>query len=277
MLRAIVLSIMMLGTIAATLPIVDTYAGRNQSAASARGRGKRNYHRNRRAWLRRRQARLRQQRALAAMRRREAAMNAMNAFKDDKRAINPNATQVAYNAAPFGFALPKGWSGSTPTTDGGMQFNVRGTDGRDAGAVVLSTVANSSEGNKYERRRRSLGGVAFSELRRRVIDRMVAEGGYVTNDQERTIGGRQAFVVTAHGTRANIVERRDFKNGVQFSASSSTPRDVTYYFVEIDGGIYSFAAETAEGNAAALAAQVEAFVANLRPNQTPTVTAKRSE
>ena len=106
---------------------------------------------------------------------------------------------------------------------------------------------------------------------------MVAEGGYVTNDQERTVGGRRAFVVTAHGTRANIVERRDFRNGGQFSASSSTPRDVTYYFVEIDGGIYSFAAETAEGKAAALAAQVEAFVANLRPKQTPTVTAKRSE
>ncbi len=277
MLRAIVLSIMMLGTIAATLPIVDTYAGRNQSAASARGRGKRNYHRNRRAWLRRRQTRLRRQRAVAAMRRREAAMNAMNAFKDDKRTQALNSTQVAYNAAPFGGQLPKGWSGSAPTVDGTMQFNVRGADGRDAGAVVLSTVANSSATNKYEPRRRSLGGVAFSELRRLVIDRMVSEGGYVTNDHERAIGGRRAFVVTAHSTRANVVERRDLKNGVQFSASSAVPRDVTYYFVEIDGGIYSFAAETAEGNAAVLAAQVEAFVANLRPKQTPTVTAKRSE
>ncbi len=279
MLRAFVLSFMMLTAIAATLPLGESHARWQQgSRASARQRYGKNYQRNRRAWLRRRNARLRQRRAIAAQRRRQAQQAALN--NPSNQMANNFVKVSAVSDSPLGIALPQGWSNAVRNGNE-TRWSVRGADGQDAAAVVLSTVAQpSSNASAMNGRRRTLGGVATSELRRRVIDRMVVEGGYVTNDVERTIGGRRAFVVMAQSTKTATPTKNAAVFNAQSASQSASPRAVTYYFVEVDGGIYSIATDAAPEHSQRIVAQVESVVASLRANNPAppqTYAAKRSQ
>ncbi|HLL75601.1 MAG TPA: hypothetical protein VK421_10090, partial [Pyrinomonadaceae bacterium] len=69
LLRASVLSLLILVTVAASLPFGESLAAYGRRAAASRS-GQRNYRRRSRAWRRRQRAQLRRQRALAAARRR---------------------------------------------------------------------------------------------------------------------------------------------------------------------------------------------------------------
>jgi hypothetical protein len=92
-----------------------------------------------------------------------------------------------------------------------------------------------------------LGGVSFAELRRIVIDKMIAAGGWVTNDYQREVGGRQVFVVTA-----------------QTPADGRSPeKALNYYFTEVNGRIYSLTTEASLQSAERVAAEVERLIASL--------------
>ena len=98
------------------------------------------------------------------------------------------------------------------------------------------------------------------DLRRKVIDKMLAEGGWVVNDMERTLGGRRTFVVVAE---------------------SATPDGAhiawVFYFTEFNGQVYGLVTNTRADQAAALAAAAEQFVAALNERTNNAMTASRSQ
>jgi hypothetical protein len=89
--------------------------------------------------------------------------------------------------------------------------------------------------------------VPVTALRRTVIDRMVAEGGWVTNDLVREIQGRRVFVVIA-----------------QTGQPGAPTATWTFYFTELDGRVYSLATTTPIEFTGTVAAGSEQFVASLR-------------
>ena len=92
-----------------------------------------------------------------------------------------------------------------------------------------------------------LSGVSFAELRRSVIDKMIAAGGWVSNDYEREVGGRRVFIVTA-----------------QTPADGRSPDKAwNFYFTEVNGRIYSLATEANLQSAERMAAEAERFIATL--------------
>jgi hypothetical protein len=116
--------------------------------------------------------------------------------------------------------------------------------------ATLSVVALSRPAPAYltlKEQHQMLGGVSFAELRRIVIDKMIAAGGWVTNDYQREVGGRQVFIVTA-----------------QTPADGRSPeKALNYYFTEVNGRIYSLTTEASLQSSERVTAEVERFIASL--------------
>ncbi|MGI9106548.1 MAG: hypothetical protein ACR2G4_09900 [Pyrinomonadaceae bacterium] len=283
-LRALVLSILILCTVAATLPLTDSLAHWSNKPAAARRYKGRYSRRHSRAWWRRYRARLRRQRAVAAerRRRRRALMTAKNispfapanhaaetagnlnslmlsavslpstAALSSITPVKPAATTIIVPASKeqLGLSvlpLPRGWSGATANRAGEMRFNVRVGDGRALGAAIWSRVGvQPVVSASADSRGKSFGGVPVAVLRRIVIDRMVAEGGWVTNDLQRQFGERRVFIVMAQSVAANGERRAQ-----------------AFYFTESDGQIYSLATNAPAAHADSLAAEFEQAVVAL--------------
>jgi hypothetical protein len=142
-----------------------------------------------------------------------------------------------------GLPVPRSWQAVSSTLGGEFKFSVRTAEGRAAGAAVWSRVtAPAASGN--DRRNKTLGGVSHAALRRTVIDRMIAEGGWVVNDVEREVGGRRVFVVFA-----------------QSEGERGARRNWTYYFTEDDGLVYSLSTTAASEFADVVAADAEQTLA----------------
>ena len=93
-----------------------------------------------------------------------------------------------------------------------------------------------------------LAGVAFGDLRRIVINRMVTAGGWVTNDYVREINGGRVFVVTAKTPR-----------------DGQTPEKVwTFYFTESGGRIYSLTTDSPAEHSERMSREAERFIGTLR-------------
>jgi hypothetical protein len=173
--------------------------------------------------------------------------------------VRPGATNVAANVAvsparraqmPFDFNAPSNWSPSKRARAGEAVYTVLAPDGRAAGTAVLAPVSLSTEqvaGSLTTSKTKTVGGVPVTALRRTVIDRMVAEGGWVTNDIIEESHGRRVFVVLA-----------------QTGAPGAPTRSWTFYFTEIDGRVYSLATTAPVEFAAPLASASEQFMASLK-------------
>ena len=94
---------------------------------------------------------------------------------------------------------------------------------------------------------KTVGGTPVTALRRTVIDRMVAEGGWVTNDFVQDVQGRGVFVVLA-----------------QTGAPGAPAQSWAFYFTEVDGRLYQLATNAPVDLAAPLAADSEQLLAALR-------------
>jgi hypothetical protein len=152
---------------------------------------------------------------------------------------------------PFDFAAPSNWSPAKRTRQGEAVYTVLAPDGRAAGTAVLAPVSLSSSAvaaAPVTPKTKTVGGLPVSALRRTVIDRMVAEGGWVTNDVFQESHGRRVFVVTA-----------------QTGSPGSPTRSWTFYFTEIDGRVYSLATTAPVEFAEPLAAGSEQLMATVRP------------
>ena len=233
MLRRLALLVLMLLCVVTILPFADSAARGIQQSISMHRRHHR--HHSRRWWRRHR----------ALMRRRHAAM----AHRHSPLVVKPAGT--APNAAAVSLAtlpqLPAGWNTLVAASNGEMKFRANG-NGSDKAA--LSVVALSRPAPGYltaKEQRQILGGVSFTELRRTVIDKMVAAGGWVSNDYEREVGGRRVFVVTA-----------------QTPADGRSPdKALNFYFTEVNGRIYSLSTEADVQSAERMAAEAERFISNL--------------
>ena len=221
MLRIVTLSLLIMVSAGIMIPIASSTHGLRQSSVSQQRR----YRRHSRAWWRRHRARLRARRAAAAaaLARRKAALRS-----DAAHATAPlvgghpeAATERLSGVIP---KLPMGWT-SSATSPGEVKFKT-GTNTTVPSHASLSVVARSRPNPGYLTHReqsRMLAGVAFSDLRRIVIDKMINAGGWVINDFERQVNGARVFVVIAR-TPADGQAREKAWN---------------FYFAEADGKIYS--------------------------------------
>ena len=227
MLRTITLSLLILLSVGIMIPIASSTHGLRQSSVSQQRR----YRRHSRAWWRRHRARLRARRAAAAaaLARRKANLRPDAAHSTAPLAISLNSNitnETVTGAIP---KLPVGWTAAI-AHNGEVKFKTGNTSGVSSQAS-LSVVARSRPNPAYLTHReqsRMLAGVAFSDLRRIVIDKMIKAGGWVVNDYERNVNGARVFVVIAQ-TPAD---------------SRSTEKSWNFYFAEVDGKIYSLTLNT---------------------------------
>ena len=272
MLRAAVISLLILVTVAVTLPLVDSSAHNNgRSSASRRHHMGR---RHSRAWWRRYRARLRRQRT---EQRRKQALQAvrgqsLNAAADShNNAVSPDKVFtpiIGKLSAPgngprnpaSAVSLPNGWSRRV-TANGESKFVVNASNGQYIGAATLSLVNAHASGETImtaRANRRMLGGVPLAELRRTVIDKMVLSSGWVVNDLQREIEGKAVFIVLA-----------------QTAASSDghTPQLFwVFYFTEVEGRIYSLAASSLLEFSDRIVDESAQFISSFHVNSRSTLT-----
>lgn len=259
--RAAVISLLVLISMTVALPLVSSLAHRNPSAALHR------HHRHSRAWWRRHHALVRRRHMAALKHRREELaasreQHALTAVSVDEKLsaaqLPPALGGVVMNPHGLALTLPEGWSNNSPSlSQDEMKFRLSAPDGRPAGEAALAAVAPAVESagsvvnpQPMRGQRRTIAGVPFAELRRIVIDKMVATGGWVINDVEREIGGRRVFVVFA-------------QTGA--SGDNRTPsQSWAFYFAEVNGHVYSFTVHAPLEYSGRMAAESEKVMASLR-------------
>lgn len=259
-LRPLVLSLLIFALVAGGTPVtLETFAKWGRPSAVRRKKNTKRYRRHSRAWWRRYRARQKARRERALRRQAERqALSARNtstgtAGGSTTRPVNHSgansALAVSAPRLPFDVQLPHTWTGARKGASGEVTFAVRGADGRAAGTAVLLPVAVSAAdaSDAVNPRTKTIGGIPVAALRRTVIDRMVAAGGWVVNDMVREMGGRRVFVVLAHtGT------------------PGAPTKSLTFYFAEVDGRVYSLATAAPVELAEPIAAGSEQFMSTLR-------------
>lgn len=259
-LRVVTLSILILALVAGGLPVTESLAKWGRAASVSSRKKNRSYRRRSRAWWRRHRARQRARRERALRRRtRDAAWRSANpglagpaaptpvGFRSSNAGLPLAAARPA--GLPFDFSLPHNWTGPRRSAPGETSFTVRASDGRPAGTAVVAPVSLSrSDAGASSSRAKTVGGMPVAALRRTVIDRMVAAGGWVTNDFVREMHGRRVFVVLA-----------------QTGAPGVPSQSLSFYFTEVDGRVYSLATAAPVEFAAPVAVGSEQFMASLRP------------
>ena len=232
MLRKIALSLLMLVSVITILPFAESAAhGIRQSV----GLRRHHRHHSRRWWRRHRRLR----RAAAQAHRNRSLVTGVPAVA--------NATSAG---SPVVSLLPNGWNALPAAANGEMRFRATAA-GSTSDQAALAVVALSQPNPAYlapKERKQMLGGVSFSSLRRIVIDKMIASGGWVNNDYEREVGGHRVFIVTA-----------------QIPADGRTSDKIwNSYFTEVNGRIYSLTTEASLQSSERMAGEAEKFIASLR-------------
>ena len=209
--------------------------------------------RHSRAWWRRYRARMRRKRA--AMRRRQAILRMRRGQSLNAAVENHNKSALSEKISTVGVqreavstsspALPNGWT--RRASAGATKFFLN-SDGRSIAEATFAPVNVQASGElalTAKAQRKMLAGVPFSELRRTVIDKMVAADGWVVNDMQREIGGRPVFIVIARTAEQSWV----------------------FYFTEVEGRIYSLAANSSPEFAARLADESAQLMTSFHANR----------
>jgi hypothetical protein len=241
MLRTVTLSLLMLVSVVVMLPFASSTAhGIRQNSAAHQ---QRRYRRHSRAWWRRHRARMRLRRA-AAQAHRTATLGPVFA-----KATNGDVSTGLLKS------LPAGWNNPTVANNGEVRFQTE-SKATAPSQATLSVVARSRPNPAYVTQReqsRMLSGVAFSDLRRIVIEKMINAGGWVINDYERQVNGMRVFVVIAQTP----------------SDGRSAEKSWNFYFAEVDGNIYSLSLNTPLQFSGTLAAEGQKFLASLGAKSNP--------
>ena len=142
------------------------------------------------------------------------------------------------------------------TKTGEVKFRTETAPGVLNGQASLDVVAQSRPNPMYmsaREERRLLAGVAIADLRRIVIDKMISDGGWVTNDYFRDISGMRVFIVTAQTPG----DRR------------SPDKSWNFYFTEVNGRIYRLTTNTPPQFSQRMAAEAESFITSLSTGSKP--------
>lgn len=278
MLRTIAISLILVLSVGVMLPFANEAHGVRQSVQVH----KRRYHRHRsRAWWRRYRARLRQKRAAAeALAAHRNALLALpkNIPVGDLSAVGgpampvlpENSAGVSTLPAPPAYAESKpqpvyvpvdaqaaASNGQTrPRVVGNLNAAVKTPAAKLPGQMSLSVVALSRPNPVFLTSREEKGllaGVAVADLRRIVIDKMVAAGGWVTNDFVREVNGRRVFVVTARTPGDTLTPEKAW----------------TFYFTEAGGRIYGLTTDSPLEFADRMSNEAERYIKTLRATAEP--------
>jgi len=259
MVRRLALSLGLLISIVVLLPFATSTAHNLRSQLSARSH---RFHHHSRAWWRRHRALLRRRQAAIARRRalqaasRNSVMPASQAKSADNHVALVSALSLpesVYRDGTFAIPLPNDWSASA-MNKGSSNFRIEPSNGAPAAQATLAVVALTPAATAIQplpsEQRKMLGGVAFTDLRRTVIDKMINAGGWVVNDRQRDIGGHRVFEVIA-----------------QTPANSETKSDQVwnFYFTEVNGRVYSLTTRSVSGANEKVAADAEQFISTFRP------------
>ena len=124
------------------------------------------------------------------------------------------------------------------------------------GQMNLSVVALSRPNPVFlttREQKRMLAGVPVADLRRIVIDKMVASGGWVVNDFVREVNGNRVFVVTARTPKDALTPEKAW----------------TFYFTEAAGRVYGLTTESPVEYADRMTIEAERFIQSLRDQSEP--------
>ncbi|MGE3466841.1 MAG: hypothetical protein AB7J13_07890, partial [Pyrinomonadaceae bacterium] len=194
--RAIVLSLALLVGGTVIIPLATEYAEAGSTARKKKKRSWRGVKKYSKRWWqlyraqeRRKRVRAKQRRALRLRQLRLAKARA------DKSGASVQTGQVtgAKNSGvdpsktamlPSGDQAPAGWRPAQASASE-LQFRVEDSSGSQVGSASISVVGPAVGTTTTAGRRRYVGGVPTTSLRREVIDKMIRENGWVVNDYQK--------------------------------------------------------------------------------------------
>jgi hypothetical protein len=124
------------------------------------------------------------------------------------------------------------------------------------GQMSLSVVALSRPNSAFltsREEKNMLAGTPVADLRRIVIDKMVAAGGWVTNDFVREVNGHRLFVVMARTPGDTLTPEKAW----------------TFYFTEAGGRIYGLTTDAPLEFADRMSTEAERYIEMLRTKAEP--------
>jgi len=272
MLRPIAIALILVLSASIMLPFANSAHGLRQSVQV----GQRRHHRYRsRAWWRRYRARLRQKRLAAEMAHRNAMMSLpQNLSVADLQGLSgpqlptlpansaatttlpppemaATAPVVAVSNAAHASSLSNGETRPRVVNPNHPAFKAAEPATPLPGTMNLAVVAMSRPNPAFltaREEKKMLGGVAVADLRRMVIDKMVASGGWVVNDFVREVNGSRVFVVTARTPKDALTPEKAW----------------TFYFTEAGGRIYGLTTDAPVEFAERMTGEAERFIQSLR-------------
>jgi hypothetical protein len=249
MLRVASLSLLVIISIALVLPMAGSKARHSHGPAYRHHRRHRHHSR---AWWKRHHARLRHVREARSHKSQPLAKEggAGESYYASAPAAGSSTSKVSTGTVQWRLAAPQGRSAWPSVAGGVTKFYAYAPGGKPGGQATLSVIPGGSGARMFGRERRQmLGGVRFADLRRTVIDRMIATGGWVLNDVEQQIGGRRVYVVTAQTPASN---------------DGRVPEQSwVFYFTESEGLIYSLATNTSTEFSERMNAESERLLASV--------------
>ena len=138
-----------------------------------------------------------------------------------------------------------------PRVVGNLSAAVKTPAAKLPGQMSLSVVALSRPNPVFltsREEKNMLAGTAIADLRRIVIDKMVAAGGWVTNDFVREVNGHRVFVVMARTPGDTLTPEKAW----------------TFYFTEAGGRIYGLTTDSPLEFADRMSNEAERYIETLR-------------
>jgi hypothetical protein len=256
MLRTIAISLILVLSVGIMLPFANSAHGVKQSVEV----GQRRHHRyHSRAWWRRYRARMRQKRLAAELAHRNAMLSLPNnvSLGDVNGSAGPALPSLPANSvvpttvAPPAMVASASNGAVRPRVVNPSHAAYRETPATLPGQMNLAVVALSRPNPAFltsREEKKMLGGVAVGDLRRMVIDKMVASNGWVVNDFVREVNGHRVFVVTARTPKDALTPEKAW----------------TFYFTEAGGRIYGLTTDSPVEFSDRMSTEAERFIESLR-------------
>ena len=270
MLRPIAIALILVLSVGIMLPFANSAHGLRQTVQV----GQRRHHRYRsRAWWRRYRARQRQKRLAAELAHRNSLLSLpQNLSVADLQGLSgPQLPSLpSTNAATETLPPPVMTTPVAPVSNAAHAPALANGETRPRvvnpshpafksaeparplpGTMNLAVVALSRPNPAFltsREEKKMLGGVAVADLRRMVIDKMVASGGWVVNDFVREVNGSRVFVVTGRTPKDALTPEKAW----------------TFYFTEAGGRIYGLTTDAPVEFADRMTNEAERFIQSLR-------------
>lgn len=269
MIRAIILSLVLVIGLATIIPIATEYAEAGSKRKRTykkkrynkkyRGKKRRSVRRKKRVkryskrWWKAYRARKSKRQAIAKRKRnlrlRQIRLARQNGGVDTTTYASSNEPKPRSKKTatlPTGEKAPKSWT-NAQSTKSEARFDVADGNGSASISVVGPAVGEDSD----RPRNKAIGGVPVTSLRRTVIDKMIRENGWVVNDYQKQVGGKTVYVVVA-----------------QSEGKGGKTQSHVYYFTQVDGRIYNVAASAPKGSSEQIAEESEKVINSLQRRTT---------